>query len=636
MKKAGIGCGVFLALFIIAAIFAPTDGNKDAKTKEGPTENTKKTEKAETPAAEKSGASSRDSGKSVNPGAKQPERPKRTLEEALAELDGMVGLAEVKAEIHKLVDYTKVVQARKNQGLKAPALSYHCVFTGNPGTGKTTVARILGDIYRELGILKTGHLVETDRSGLVGRYVGETAIKTNELIDSALDGVLFIDEAYALAGGGRSDYGAEAIATLLKRMEDDRDRLVVIVAGYSKEMKAFLDANSGMRSRFNRYINFPDYSAEELAEMFRLRAKKNQFQLAPDLDAGLVKFMKKVTKHPDPRFGNGRYVRNLFETAVERQAQRLAAEQDLSKERLMTLTLADLTPPAQPEDRDKVTLEEVLAEMDQLIGMKSVKAEVRKMAEFCRIAGEREEAGMKNAQLSYHCVFIGNPGTGKTTVARIMARAFKALGILEKGHLVETDRSGLVAKYVGQTAAKTNEVIDSALGGVLFIDEAYTLVAGGEKDYGQEAIATLLKRMEDDRDRLIVIVAGYPGEMKKFIDANPGLQSRFTRYIEFPDYTTAELADIFRMYAKKNHYVLSPEMDQNLRAALAFLTRNRDRNFGNGRYVRNLFEKAAEHQATRLSALSERTPEMLKTLELADIGVRLKKKADAPKTTDTP
>ena len=407
-------------------------------------------------------------------------------------------------------------------------------------------------------------------------------------------------------------------------MEDDRDHLVVVVAGYSKEMRAFLDANSGMRSRFNRYINFPDYSAEELAAMFRMRAKKNQFTLSPDLEEGLPKLMRKVTRHPDPRFGNGRYVRNLFESAVERQAMRLASQKDLSKEQLMTLTMADVDPDRTAENLPDPSLEQVLGELDQLIGMKSVKAEVRKMAEFCQIARERENAGMKNAQLSYHCVFVGNPGTGKTTVARIMAKVFKALGILEKGHLVETDRSGLVAKYVGQTAAKTNEVIDSALGGVLFIDEAYTLVAGGEKDYGQEAIATLLKRMEDDRDRLIVIVAGYPTEMKKFIDANPGLSSRFTRYIHFPDYTTPELADMFRMYARKSHYVLSPEMDKYLNAAMAYLTKNRDRNFGNGRYVRNLFEKAVEHQAGRLTQLPERTPEMLKTLELSDIGIRLK------------
>ena len=465
--------------------------------------------KTEAKTAQKPAAKSEPSAAKAAP--KPAERPRRTLDEALAELDGLVGLGEVKAEIHKLVNYTKIMRAREKQGLKVPKLSYHMVFTGNPGTGKTTVARILGDIYRELGILKSGHLVETDRSGLVAEYVGQTAQKTNAIIDSALDGVLFIDEAYALAAGGGSDYGQEAIATLLKRMEDDRDRLVVVVAGYSKEMRSFLDANSGMRSRFNRYINFADYSADELVEMFRRRARQNQFRLSPDLEEGLPKFMRRVTAHRDPQFGNGRYVRNLFEKAVERQANRLSALTDPTREQLMTLTLADVDPRSDAAHREKEqTVEEILGELDQLIGMRSVKAEVRKMTEFCQIAREREKAGMKNAKISYHMVFVGNPGTGKTTVARIMAKIFKALGILEKGHLVEVDRSALVAEYVGQTAVKTNRVIDSALGGVLFIDEAYTLVSGGDNDFGNEAIATLLKRMEDDRDRLIVIVAGYP------------------------------------------------------------------------------------------------------------------------------
>ena len=669
MKNAGLGCGVFLAMAVVLFLILPQDvaGTAAAygsllsiplfvighfiegydrwkwatwgacwvlcivaafvhpmKGEGQKPEGKEQTEQTQTAKVDEKGEKKQAKGSQVT--AKQNQAPRKTLDEVLAELDGLIGLKEVKAEVHKLVDYTKLVQARREQGLKVASMSYHCVFTGSPGTGKTTVARMLGDIYRELGILKSGHLIETDRSGLVGSYVGETAKKTNELIDSALDGVLFIDEAYALAGGGKSDYGAEAIATLLKRIEDDRDRLVVIVAGYSEEMKAFLDSNSGMKSRFTRYIHFPDYTPEELADMFRLRAKKNQYQLTAELDAGLNKLMARFTKHKDRQFGNGRFVRNLFEASLERQAIRLASTKDYSKEQLVTLTLADVDEKLASLDNETVSLEEALKQLDELIGMKNVKQEVRKIAEFVQIAKERENAGMKNAQLSYHCVFTGNPGTGKTTVARILAKIYKALGVLDKGHLVETDRSGLVAEYVGQTAVKTNKLIDEALGGVLFIDEAYTLVEGGPNDYGNEAIATLLKRMEDDRDRLIVIVAGYPAEMNKFIDANPGLQSRFTRYINFPDYTTRELADMFRMYAKKSHYVLSKEFDENLVSAIAFKTKNRDKNFGNGRFARNLFEKAVEHQAGRLTTLENRTPEMLKTLELTDIGLVLKDK----------
>ncbi len=257
-------------------------------------------------------------------------------------LNDLIGLNRVKEEIATLVNYIKMKQVRDEMSLKSPDVSYHCVFLGNPGTGKTTVARIIADLYRELGILKRGHLVETDRSGLVAEYVGQTAVKTNQIIDKALDGVLFVDEAYSLVQGGSEDYGAEAIATLLKRMEDDRDRLVVILAGYTNEMEDFINSNPGLRSRFNRYIHFEDYTAEELFKIFLLNAEKNEYALADDVKEFLLKKLEEVVANKPKDFGNARYIRNLFEKTVEAQANRLASEPVVTKEILVEIKKEDI------------------------------------------------------------------------------------------------------------------------------------------------------------------------------------------------------------------------------------------------------------------------------------------------------
>ena len=258
------------------------------------------------------------------------------------ELESLIGLASVKSEINSLTNYIKVQRMRQEKGMKVTPMSYHCVFTGNPGTGKTTVARIVSQIYKELGILKKGHLVETDRSGLVAEYVGQTAVKTNKIIDSALDGILFIDEAYSLVDGGNSDYGKEAIATLLKRMEDDRDHLVVILAGYTDDMKRFVDSNPGLQSRFNRYIEFPDYSADELFQIFLSSAKKYEYKLTEEAQTTLQDALDKVVSEKDKNFGNGRYVRNLFEKVVENQANRLSSEADVTSESLALIVKEDI------------------------------------------------------------------------------------------------------------------------------------------------------------------------------------------------------------------------------------------------------------------------------------------------------
>ena len=261
---------------------------------------------------------------------------------ATKELNTLIGLAGVKNEIAKLQDFIKIQRVRQLQGLKTSPISYHCVFTGNPGTGKTTVARIVAEIYRDMGILKKGHLVETDRSGLVAEYVGQTAVKTNAVVDSALDGVLFIDEAYSLAPTSSNDFGHEAIATLLKRMEDSRDRLVVILAGYGNEMQTFIDANPGLQSRFNRYIHFDDYSAEDLLAIYELNLKKHQYKMSDSAKTILKDFLENAIANKDKNFGNGRFVRNIFEITLQNQATRLSAMNKLSKEDLQLIVDEDI------------------------------------------------------------------------------------------------------------------------------------------------------------------------------------------------------------------------------------------------------------------------------------------------------
>ena len=251
------------------------------------------------------------------------------------ELHSLIGLAEVKNEVTSLRNFVMIQQERRKKGLKAVDVSYHCVFTGNPGTGKTTVARILAQIYRDMGVLKIGHLVETDRSGLVAEYVGQTAVKTNKKIDEAIGGVLFIDEAYSLVPKeSNNDYGQEAVATLLKRMEDERDNLIVILAGYSDNMKDFINSNPGLQSRFNRYIDFPDYSADDLLKIYCRLVENNQYRLGEGTGERLSEVITRAVDTKDSNFGNGRYVRNLFEKTLHRQASRLAV--------LPTTTIDDL------------------------------------------------------------------------------------------------------------------------------------------------------------------------------------------------------------------------------------------------------------------------------------------------------
>ena len=521
-------------------------------------------------------------------------------------LESLTGLSSVKQRVKELEN---VVRAEMRIRQQAPSrkrwsLSLHMVFTGNPGTGKTTVARLIGEIYRDLGLLQRGHTVEAKISDLVGGYVGHTAIQTNLVIDRALDGVLFIDEAYQLADKERGAFGQEAIDTLLDRMEKERDRLVVIVAGYPEPMQRFLEANEGLQRRFPKenIILFPDYTQDELIHILFNMLRDMGLHCNEEMERSLREVVSALYETRDERFGNAGEMRNLAEALYRRWADRIERQG------------LPIDEPLRPEDMPESyrqylnpqvpDIDQVMKELEDLVGLGEVKEFVRRQVAVLRLEQNRRKRGEPIAPRSLHMVFTGNPGTGKTTVAQMMGRILKLLGILRKGHVVQVSRAHLVAEYVGQTAPKTRKKIEKALDGVLFIDEAYALAQGGTGDFGHEAIATLLDAMEKYRDRLVVIVAGYTREMQHFLESNPGLRSRFTQYLEFKDYSEEELIEILRRMADAEGFVLSEEAKRQAALYLSHKKRSAAHGFGNAREVRNLYEAMKERLALRLEGVT--------------------------------
>lgn len=528
------------------------------------------------------------------------------------ELAGIIGLNSVKDFVRTQYRMCLATEKRRKADLKVDTnQSLNMIFVGNPGTGKTTIARVVADMFKSMGILKKGQLVETDKAGLIAEYVGQTAKKTEDVFKSAIGGVLFIDEAYSITNGG-SSFGQECIDTLVKLIENHKGEIIVILAGYSKEMNDFMKSNSGLESRFPLRIDFPDYSVSELFGISKQMISGRGFNLAEGTDRIIEEEIIRMKQHANASSGNGRMVRNFVEGIVRRQSSRIATT-DVTETELTMIIPTDVK-----EDSSEVTGFDLEKELSKVIGLESVKRYIRSLNARLKLQAERKKAGLKaDTTQTMHMIFAGNPGTGKTMMARTVADVLYNMNVIQTNKLVETDRSGLVAGYVGQTAIKTRGVIETALGGVLFVDEAYALAQGGENDFGQEAIDTLVKMMDDNRDRLVVILAGYSDDMQHFLEANAGLQSRFANIIEFPDYTTDELLQIADGLYSEQGYVLSEAGKVALRNKLDIA--KEDKQFGNGRYVRNVFERSLNNQALRLSNVTELTREDLTIITETDI-----------------
>jgi SpoVK/Ycf46/Vps4 family AAA+-type ATPase len=483
---------------------------------------------------------------------------------------------------------------------------------------------LIGELFYERGILKKGHLVEVSSADLVADYVGGTAIKTTHIVQSALDGVLFIDEAYALSEEDRGGFGAEAIDTLIPFLENFRDRLVIIFAGYSARMQRFMDSNPGLARRIPREnrFTFPDYLPEELWEILKQELNERAIPYEPELEIMLQTTISELYRRREENFGNAGEIRNLVDSLERRRAVRIRITRTADNAPLVEEDIPDEYRILRNIESPRA--DDILGELNHLVGLSPFKEYITNLVYRVQYEEARRklDSTYRASTVLEHLVFIGNPGTGKTTAARLVGKIYHSLGRLRKGHCIEVSRADLVAGYVGQTAIKTTERIKEALDGVLFIDEAYALARQSMNDFGQETIDTLVKAIEDYRDRLVVIVAGYPGPMEDFLLSNPGLNSRFANRITFSDYSTDDFGQILANLATSEGYILSEDVRQKASRNLEMLRRT-EIHFGNGRAVRNLFGEMKMLLARRVMEQAGPTAsldkETLVTFRLEDV-----------------
>lgn len=517
--------------------------------------------------------------------AEQSKEPKSSARE---QLNQMIGLKRVKKEIDKMLHLAEFNRQRIAKGLQPQEQSFHSVFLGNPGTGKTTVARLIGEVLYESGAFKSDEfkLIEASEPDFISENVGGTAQQTLALLEQAKGGVLFIDEAYALNKKGSSvDFGIEAINTIIKYMEDHRGEIMIIFAGYTKEMEQFLKTNPGLASRVPNKFVFEDYTPDEIVEIGERDLEKKMYTFE---DREYYAQQVKRAYHASLDHSNARWIRNFNEKLLKVFAERVMnnGEEDLETIKKVDLDAA-LAQGKYQKAENEDDREQAFDRLQKMVGIEKVKEQVNRFISLAELNQRREEQGQMNQDFTLHSLFLGNPGTGKTTVARIIGEVLYQKGIIAEKKFIEASRSDLVAGYVGQTALKTREVLESALGGVLFIDEAYSLNSDSQNDFGLEAINEILKFMEDHRKDMVIIFAGYTKEMNEFLKQNSGLASRIPHTFDFEDYTPEEIVQIGLMGIHNAGYVV----DESYYSEVVKNNYAQSKEHSNGRWVRNLNEQ---------------------------------------------
>ena len=523
----------------------------------------------------------------------------RDTEEILKDINSLVGLTDVKENINEFIKYIEYTKKIDSEGFA----NLNMIFKGNSGTGKTTVAKLITELFFKLGFIKENKVIEVTSKDLIGSHLGETAPKTQGIIDTAIDGVLFIDEAYTIMasrGGTTSNYASECMATITKAMDTYKDRLVVIFAGYTKEMNDFINNNQGLMSRIGYELEFPDFSKKELIKIFLDEVEKHGFEVEEGVTERIERLI--VKNKIGRNFGNARFVINLFDKLVLIHSANYTDEKDLK-----TITKKDIDIFEETKKDENRSIDDILEDLNSLIGIQNVKDTINGFVSVIELNKKLDRA----PDFNMHMIFKGNAGTGKTTVARLLAEIYYNLGYVKRNKLVEVQSQDLIGEFLGQTGPKTQAVIESALDGVLFIDEAYAIMEHGGQNasYSAECVATLLKAMEDYQGRLIIIFAGYTEEMRKFRDLNPGLKSRVGYEIDFGDYSLEELMQIFDKKVKEKGFKTDKKAWEKVEGIMK--KAKEVENFGNGRFVENTVQKIIIEHAMKTRSIMDDTERLL-------------------------